>query len=115
MSGRPKGWALQGVSWLDVWAWARDLQEEYGYWTVVKVVPPLPSQEKVAFHVVVECKKLGGQTGHEHIITRSLAIGVAAKTSPEDVALQMVSGIYQAVDRARYEAERAAGQGTLPF
>lgn len=112
---RPKGWNVSGPCWEDVWAWARDLREEYGYWVTVTVTPPLPSLEKrIAYNVVVVAK-LNSSDSQNHHITKHLAVGLAAHTPPEAVALQLVSAIYQDVDRRRYEAERAAGQGTLPL
>lgn len=108
-------WArkVTGVCWRDVWAWANDLRAEYGYWVTVQVSPPLPSSRKMAYNVVVVAEKLGGQVSQAHRITKHLSVGESANVAPEAVALQLVSAIYQDVDRQAYEAERAAGEGTL--
>lgn len=114
MGTKPVGYSTAGVCWRDVWAWAEDLRDEYRYHTVVQVTPPLAHQRTVAYVLVVRCTRLGGNTSADHVITRQLTVGKAANTAPEAVALQLVSAIYQSVDRERYEAERAAeAQGLL--
>jgi len=115
MSGADWKRKVTGVCWRDVWAWAAQMRDEYGYWVTIWVSPPMPSQEgKIAYHVAVRAVKYreGGKTSE---LVKSVGVGEKANVPPEVVALQVVSAMYTKLDREAWEAERAAGQGTLPF
>jgi hypothetical protein len=104
-----------GPAWGDVWAWCEDVREEYGYWVSFVVQPPLPSVRKVAYNITMIAARLSGQVAGGTQITRHHAVGHSARVNPETVALQMVSELYVSLDRERYAAEAAAGEGTLPL
>lgn len=118
MSTKPKlDWYRKnpGVAWGDVWEWCNQVRDTYGLWCTFEVVPPLPSQAKKTWGTVVMRAKRSVDGGEvvKHLAYRAIPYG--GKETPEQLALSMVAALEKSLDREVWEAERAAGQGTLPF
>jgi hypothetical protein len=106
---------LPGVSWGDVWEWVAEVREDYGLWSHVVIHPPLPSRAKKDWGMVLVVTKrfYEGGEAEVHHLWRTLPLG--GKETAEQLALSLLAQLAKQLDREVWEAERAAGEGELPF
>jgi len=104
-----------GVTWADVWQWAEDVYDRWGFETRVVVAPPLPSQRKSGGTVLVELYIMGiadPREGTKHRKWRQLPVSGARA---EETALQLLVEMHRSLDQAEWEAARQAEtRATMP-
>jgi hypothetical protein len=104
-----------GVTWGDVWEWAAQVRDDYGLWCQVTVIPPLPCRTKKDWGQVLLVTKRyrdGGEVEVHHL-WRTMTVG--GRETAEQLALSLIAQLDKQLDREVWDAERAGGQGLLPF
>ena len=103
-------WArkAQGVQWPDVWHWADQIRQEFGYWVDIRIGPPLPSAPHRGrwgtLSVTLSQYKEGGTCRSLH---RWVYLCDPLRCRAEEQALQLLVGFHQQLDTEAWEVERA--------
>lgn len=116
-SKHPGDWKRksEGVQWSDVWEWLAEISDTYGLWGHIALHPPMPGRRgKDHGQVVLTLTRYLVGEGTE-VIRHYRELPSPLRAKAEDIALQLVAQVSSQLDREAYEAERAAGQGVLPF
>jgi hypothetical protein len=97
-----------GVQWPDVWVWADQIRQEFGFWTDIRIGPPLPSAPKRGkwgtISVTLAKYQEGGSSRSIH---RWAYLCDPMRCRAEDQALQLLVAMHQQLDTEAWEAERA--------
>lgn len=96
------------VVWEEVWQWAADIRERWGYETKVTVYPPLPSKPRVRFCVQVELKIMSVQDPRLDTKAQKWRNVEDGRLTAEQVALTMVVELHRQLDNEELERERYA-------
>jgi hypothetical protein len=107
MRSGPHQFPKAKVLWEEVFTWARDIEEKWGYYLSVVVNAPLPSQRKVRFVVSITGRKMRvGDPQMNSTILKYRNVQHEDLTA-EQVALSMLVELHRKLDNDEYEAERA--------
>jgi hypothetical protein len=111
----PRSYPNAPVIWEEVWEWARDIEEKWGYYIKIEIHPPLPSMKKVRFCVQVFGRKLKvGDPSKDSTVQKYRNVEQIGVTA-EMIALQLLVELHQKLDNEEYEAERAALEAGAMF
>lgn len=97
-----------GVQWQDVWHWADQIREEFGYWAEVRLGPPLPSAPRRGkwgtLSITLVKYQEGGKARGLH---RWVYLCDPLRCRAEEQALQLLVSFHQQLDSEAWEAESA--------
>lgn len=96
------------TKWEEVWWWCEDIGRRWGYEACVKVFPPLPSQKRARFVILVELKRIAAEDGGKGSTMTKWRAVVDGRATAEQVALNLVVELHRQLDNEELERERAA-------